>query len=111
MAENIAESRIAGPTVITTSNATFYTVPSNHRIVTKQIIVCNTNGVDAWFSIGLNGTAATAANCLFFQLPIAAFDTIVFDTQIVLEAAETIHVISDRGAINITAVGWDHTLS
>lgn len=99
------ETRLVNPTVITASNTIIGTVPASTVWVTKQIIICNTNGVDAWIKLAI-GTTATAGNCFFFQLPIAAYDTLVFDTALVLVAAETIQAISDRGAINITLTGW-----
>lgn len=100
------EKRLVGPTVITTSNATVGTVPANRVWVTKQITFTNTNGVDAWIKFAI-GSTATAGNCIFFQLPIAAYDTVVFDTALVATAAETFQAISDRGAVNVTVVGWE----
>ena len=100
------EKRLVGPTVITTSNATVGTVPSSRLWVTKQITFTNTNGLDAWVKFAI-GTTGTAGNCIFFQLPIAAYDTVVFDTALVLTASETLQAMSDRGAINVTVTGWE----
>ena len=100
------EKRLVGPSVITTSNATVGTVPTGCVWVTKQITFTNTNGLDCWVKFAI-GTTATAGNCIFFQLPIAAYDTVVFDTALTLVAAETLQAVSDRGAVNVIVTGWE----
>lgn len=100
------EKRLFGPVAVGTSNATVGTVPASRVWVTKQVIVCNTNGVEAWVSLAI-GSTATASNCFMYRLPIAGYDTLVLDTALVLTAAETIQGVSDRGAITVLAVGWE----
>ena len=100
------EKRLVGPSVIGTSNSTVGTVPSGRVWVTKQVTFTNTNGLDAWVKFAI-GSTATAGNCVFFQLPIAAYDTVVFDTALTLDAAETLQAVSDRGAINVLVTGWE----
>jgi hypothetical protein len=68
-------------------------------------MVTNTNSVDAWVTIAI-GSTGTASNAIFYQLPIAANDTLVFDTALVVTAAETIRAVADRTGVNVTAVGW-----
>lgn len=99
------ESRLFGPSVVGTTDTTLGTVPASRVWVIKQITITNTNGVDAWVTIAV-GATSTAGNALFYQLPVAANDTVVFDTALVLTAAETVQAISDRGAVNVTANGW-----
>jgi hypothetical protein len=99
------ESRVFGPSAVGTTDTTLGTVPSSRVWVVKQFIVTNTNGVDAWVTISI-GATSTASNAIMYQLPISANDTLVFDTALVLTAAETVQAISDRGAVNVTAMGW-----
>jgi hypothetical protein len=99
------ESRVFGPSAVGTTDTTLGTVPASRVWVIKQLIVTNTNGVDAWVTISVGGTS-TASNAIMYQLPISANDTLVFDTALVLTAAETLQAISDRGAVNVTATGW-----
>jgi len=111
MPETVVESRILNPTVIGISSAVIHTTPANHRVVMKQLIICNTNGVDAWFSLAIDGAASAPANCVFFRMTVGAYDTLILDTQIVLEVTDTIEAMADRTGVNITIVGWDHTLT
>ena len=99
------ERRLFGPVAITTGDVAVGTVPTSRVWVTKQFVLTNTNGVDAWVKLAI-GTTSTVSNCFFFQLPMAAYDTLVFDTALVLTAGETISAVSDRGAINIVCTGW-----
>jgi hypothetical protein len=100
------EKRLAGPAALGTSNGTVATVPSARQWTTKQIIFTNTSGVEAlvYFAIG---TSATAANRVFSALPIAISDTVVFDTALVVNAAETFQGFADRAGVNVTVVGWE----
>lgn len=99
------ETRLIGPAVITSANTTLGTVAASRVWVVKQIIFVNTNAVDDAITLAI-GTSATAANCLFYRLPIAAYDTIVFDTAFTLAAAETIQAQTTRGGVNLVANGW-----
>lgn len=101
-------SRLVGPVAITTSNATYGTVATGRSWRISQIILVNTNiGLDATISIGLNGAATTAASCIFSRLPIAGNDTMVLDTDLVLNSAETLQAIApDRTGITMTVMGY-----
>lgn len=99
------ESRVIGPAVVGTTDTTLGTVPASRVWVVKQFTITNTNSVDAWVTIAV-GSTGTAGNAIFYQLPIGANDTVVFDTALVLTAAETVNGLSDRGAVNVTANGW-----
>ena len=101
-----SELRLAGPSVIGTSTTTVLTVPAGSVYVTKQILFTNTNGIDAFITVAI-GDPATVSNCIFYNLPIAGFDTTVFDTALVLDTGETIQAYGDRGGVNITVTGWD----
>jgi len=101
------ESRLGGPTQLGTTTTTIATVASSRVEVIKQIIVTNTDTVDRTFSLAI-GTAATAANRIISQLPIGANDIIVFDTALVLTAAETLQGLADvANVVNVTVIGWE----
>lgn len=101
------ETRVFGPTEVSTaaSAGVVGTVPASRVWVTKQVIFTNTNGVDAWVTMSI-GDVSTASNAVFYQLPIAANDTLVFDTALVMSATETVQSVADRSGVNITGVGW-----
>lgn len=98
------------PTFLGTSSTTLFTVPSGHQYAIKQIVVCNTDGVERWVKLAV-GSTATIENCFVFQLPIAAYDTVVLDTALVLEAAQTVQGSSDTASkVTVTITGWDREL-
>jgi hypothetical protein len=65
-------SRVYGPAAPTNSNATLYTVPSATTAIIKHIHACNSTTADVTLSLGINGTAATGANCFLSALTIPA---------------------------------------
>lgn len=109
---DVFPKRLGGPTQLAVSSGTattLFTVPTGHQYTTKQIIIANTDGSDRIFTLGVGGV--TAALAIVFQLAIAAYDTIVIDTALVLEAAETLQGVSDTGSkVTVTVTGWDRTI-
>jgi hypothetical protein len=98
------------PTQVGTSTTTLFTVPSGRQYTIKQIVICNTDGVDRLITLA-RGSAATAANCFTYNLPVAGYDTVVLDTGLVLEAAETVQGLSDTASkVTVTITGWDRTI-
>jgi hypothetical protein len=98
------------PTFLGTSSTTLFTVPSGRQYAIKQIVVCNTDGVERWVKLAV-GSTATVENCFVFQLPVAAYDTVVLDTALVLEAAQTVQGSSDTASkVTVTITGWDREL-
>lgn len=109
MATVRAESRLGGPIQLGTSTTTICTAGAGVTEIIKQIVVCNTDTVDRTFTLAI-GSAATAANRLFSNTPIAANDSIIFDTAIVLAATETLQGLSDTASkVTVTAFGWEKT--
>jgi len=100
------EKRVAGPTVMGTSNATIATVPASRQWTTKQFVFTNTSGSEALVYLAV-GSSATASNRVLSGLPIAAGDVVVWDTALVLDAAETLQGYADRSGVNITVMGWE----
>jgi hypothetical protein len=100
------EARLGGPTQLGTSTTTLFTVASSRTAVIKQIIIANTDTVDRAVTLSI-GSAATAANRIMSALPIGANDIMVWDTALVLNAAETLQGLSDSASkVNVTVVGW-----
>jgi hypothetical protein len=98
------------PTFLGTSSTVLFTVPSGRQQTIKQIIICNTDGVERWVRLAI-GSTATVENCFVFQLPIAANDTITITTALVLEAAQTLQGSSDTASkVTVTATGWEREL-
>lgn len=98
---------LSSPTFISGSSIAFFTVPTSHQYAIKQIVVCNTDGVERWIKLA-KGVASTAENCFVYQLPIAAYDTVVLDTALVLEAGETLQGAADTPyKVTVTITGWD----
>lgn len=102
---------LAEPTFLgTTSTSLVVPTASYTSMTVKQIVVCNTDGVERWVKLAV-GSTATVENCFVFQLPIAAFDTVVLDTALVLEAAQTVQGSSDTASkVTVTITGWDREL-
>lgn len=104
------EKRLVGPVALTASNATVGSaVGSGFTWVAKQIIITNTDGIDRLVYLAI-GTAATTANRIFSALPIAANDTLVLDTALVLTQTEQFYGYADSASVvNVIVVGWEKT--
>ena len=102
------EKRLVGPVALTNANASVGSaVPSARVWVIKQFAICNTDGSDRIFYLAV-GSAATAANRIFSALPIAAGDTIIWDTALTMTATEQLFGYADTGSVvTVTAVGWE----
>jgi hypothetical protein len=106
---DVFPKRLGGPTQLGTTATTLFTVPSARQFTTKQIIICNTDGVDRWVTLGVGGI--TAATAVVFQMPIAKFDTIVLDTALVFEATDTLQGASDTASkVTVTCTGWEREI-
>lgn len=100
------EKRLGGIYTIGTTNSIIATVPVSRLWVTKQITITNTNSIDATFRLAI-GSANSQSNCFFYNMPIAANDTMVFDTSLVLTTGENISGYSNYGNINVIITGWE----
>jgi hypothetical protein len=101
---------LANPTTLGTTTTTLFTVPSGRQWAIKQVVVCNTDGVERLVTLA-KGTAATAENCFVYRLPVASSDTVVLDTALVLEAGETIQGLSDTAdKVTVTVTGWEREI-
>jgi hypothetical protein len=103
---------LKAPTMLGTTTTTVFTVSTNYQWTVKQIIICNTDGVDRVVTLSYNGTAATASNCFVYQLPIAGFDTIVLDTGLVFESGNTLQGLCDTGSkVTVSVTGWERQVA
>lgn len=102
------EKRLVGPTTLGSTNAAVgIAVPASRQWTVKQIVLCNTSGTERLVYMAI-GTAATAGNRFLSALPIAAGDTLVLDTALVLNATEQFFGYSDSGSVvAVTVVGWE----
>lgn len=81
-----------------TASYTTYTI--------KQIVLCNTDGVERWVKLGVDGISAV--NCFVYQLPIAAYDTVVLDTALTLTyLSSALYGAADTAdKVTVTVTGW-----
>lgn len=103
------ETRLVGPVNLsTTASAVGSAVASNRVWVIKQITLCNTSGIDALVYLACDPSGISIANSHYFMwgLPLTAFDTIVFDTGIVMVTGDQLYGYADRAGINIIVNGW-----
>lgn len=101
------EKRLAGPTQLTTSSASLYTVPSSKTTIVKQIVATNTSVSAANFSIYIG--AATAANAVFNATSVAANDSLVINLSQVLATGEVLNALASANtAINLTISGVEN---
>lgn len=102
------ETRFFGPVTLGATSAGLGSgvVPSGQVWVVKQITLCNVSAIDRLVYMGV-GTTDTPANRFFSALPLAGFDTLVWDTGLVLTAGERIWGYSDAaGGVSVMAMGW-----
>lgn len=87
-----ALKRLAGPSLLTGSAVTVYTVPASTTTTLRNIHACNETGAAATLtmSIGTDG----AGKRLFMGFPVAANDVLDWSGVIVLAAAEVIQAFS-----------------
>ena len=100
------ETRLIGPSQLTATDAGLgaAAVATSREHIIKQVILTNTSGTDRLVYLGIgSGTASRFLSAL----PIAAFDTVVLDTALVLVAGERLFGYADAAsAVNIIVTGW-----
>ena len=104
------ETRLIGPSQLANTDTALGSaaVATNREHIIKQIILNNTSGTDRLVYLGIGGAATGGTASRFLSaLPVAAFDTVVLDTALVLVATERLWGYADLGsAVNIIAMGW-----
>ena len=108
------EKRLAGPTILPfNAETTIYTCPTAVTTTTliKQIVVCNTSGSVASFSLSLvpfGGATPSTGNRLFSGLSVAANETIFLDVSQVMTSGDYISCISSISGITVTMSGVEN---
>jgi hypothetical protein len=105
------EKRLSGPTNLSaTSETTLYTVPEATSCIIKQVVVCNTNSSGVTFSLSLvpYGDSAATPNRLFYNLSIAANETIFLDVSQVMGAGDFISAYSSASDVTVTISGVEN---
>lgn len=82
-----------------TGSTTLYTVPASTTTVVTNIVVTNTAGSAATFTLGLNGVS------LFTTTAIAANSTAMFDLKQVLATTQTITGLASATTVNFHISG------
>ena len=102
------EKRLISPTSLTTSASTaLYTVPTGYTAIIKQIVVTNTTGTAATFTMYIG--AASAGNALFSGTSVAANDTVIINLSQVLGTGEILRALSGtNAALNLTVSGVEN---
>ena len=104
------ETRLIGPSALSATDAGLgaAVVPASREHIIKQIILTNTSGTDRLVYLGIGNASTGGATSRFLSaLPIAAYDTVVLDTAMVLVATERLWGYADAAsAVNILVVGW-----
>lgn len=107
----VTQKRLGGPSQLTASSATYYTVPSATTTIVKQIILTNTTAAAKTATVRLY-TSGTENNTfdILSAVSIAANETVSFGCSLVMNATETIKAFASAAtAVNITIVGIEET--
>jgi len=110
------EKRLIGPVQLTaTEIALGSSISGTYTWIVKQVVLCNTTGIDRLVYLGVGTDSATggAAGRVLNALPVAAYDTVVWDTALVLVGSATAGS-ADRlwgycdsaSSVTITVMGW-----
>ena len=88
-----------------------YTVPSSTQAIIPTINVCNTASAAATFRIGIrpNGAAIEQQNYLVYNSDISAFESIIFNQGIILDAGDILAVYSSASTLAFTAFKMEVT--
>lgn len=107
----ITQKRLGGPSQLTASSATYYTVPSATTTIVKQIILTNTTASAKTVTVRLY-TTGTENNTfdILSAMSIGANETVAFNCSMVMAATETIKALcSSATSVNIAIFGIEET--
>ena len=96
--------RLSGPTALTTSAVTQYTVPASTTTILRSVHASNESASTSWFTVSI-GTDA-AGKRLWFQQDVAPKSSFDWSGFIVLAAAEIVQALTQTGtSITLTISG------
>jgi hypothetical protein len=99
-----AAKRLAGPVALTTTAATYYTVPASTTAILRSVHVNNESGATATFTLSI-GTDA-AGKRLWSALDIPTKSSFDWSGFIVMGAAEIVQASASAGtALTLTISG------
>jgi hypothetical protein len=111
----ITQKRLCGPSMLTASTATYYTVPSSTTTIVKQILLTNTTSSAKTATVrllpsGVNETATPNWVDILSSVTLAANETMAFNCSMVMNytggAGDEIKALaSAAGAVNLTVFG------
>ena len=105
MANNIR--RLAGPVAAAGSaaDAVLFTTTTNCKAKVRSIIVNNSSTSAATFSIGVNATSTTAANCIVSLQSVPANTPVYIYPELVLTTGQTLNASGSTTAVVFTVNG------
>lgn len=103
--------RLAGPTTLTTSHATLYTVPSGRSAMLKLVHFADrSSGLGVTWGLNLNGTAASDRIITGASLPSGSWGSELL--ELALNAGDFISMIASANTrVVITLSGFEYLTS
>jgi hypothetical protein len=108
----LTQSRLNGPTQLTTASSNCYTVSSGVTTIVKQIILTNTSASAKTATVRLvpSGGSDTSVSDILSNTSISANETIVFNCSMVMTYSNSAGdrltaLVSANSAVNITIFG------
>jgi hypothetical protein len=102
------EKQLAQNAQASTSETTIYTVPASTTTIVKQIIICNTTGSAADYSLSIvpSGGSAGDSNRILKLVSFAANSTTVYDLSQVMATGGFISILQGTSAaVTVTISG------
>lgn len=99
-------ARIVGPTLLTNSSATLYTVPGSTQAIVRSIIIANTSGSAATARVSIGVDAAGTR--IIPDISIPANSMFEWSGFLVMAAAETLR--GESGTTNVLAISVNGVL-
>jgi len=98
-------AQLLAPTAAATSDATLFTSAAATVTIMRHVRVCNTSGSAQTFSIGIGGTAATAANCIAKDQSVPANTSVDLFGYYVLPASTAVHALASATSVTFEIGG------
>lgn len=115
----VVQKRLCGPSMLTASTATYYTVPVSTTTIVKQILLTNTTSTARTATVrllpsGVNETATPNWVDILSSVTLAANETLAFNCSMVMNysggAGDQIKALASiAGAVNLTVFGIEET--
>lgn len=115
----VTQKRLCGPSVLTTSTAAYYTVPSGTTTIVKQILLTNTTASAKTATVrllpsGVNETATPNWVDILSAVTLAANETLAFNCSMVMNytggAGDQIKALANtNGSVNLTVFGIEES--